>query len=375
MTKINMAKLTRTCTVACLPILGAIFACSPDSTELQTGDAQTASAARASMNAGLNKLTTVGAEITNTLANYRHTEPAQLLLPSTQQFPPAPVTKAALSPLYGTYVEQTAGQFNFVYNILPFITIEYLNGVDVKFSFISYDANNHFKGLAMSVSSNNRLIDTPAAEEVTISYLELRNDHGNDIPTLDAYNHTIIGDAAYIDSSGAAKKYGFWNIQSLSTNEMTGGFRITRLSDIRVSDKTLSSTNTNNWGLNSILVYEPTAVTGTYAAKAMSRIYNDNVDGNKVVHSGLVKLDSDGITPIGTNGVVTYSPSSNGGAKYTLDGIDYGVATLAGGSRECNLNAPNQSGSGLPIIMTWTNLSFEAIMPGNYNCQTAILIP
>lgn len=366
----RISKVLMTSTICCLPALGSMIACSPGG-DITPGNAQQANQARASMTAGMAKMNTVKTEVLGVLARFQDAAPGQLLIPGLGEVKPAPISKTQVSALYGTYTETSAGVFSFAADALnPEIVVEYLNGIDITYTGFSYDAANNVKRFSMGFASNQRSINTPALEEVGGFVANTREDLADNIAGLDYYDYSLISLVfSYVDGAGVDVSYAFDFIDRIS--KPLFGTNPVRTADKRVVD---IRGGFDNWGLNTLIGYRPTTVSGTYAATYMHRLYNDNVAGTKVGYKASVKLDWDGTSSIGAGGTVTYNPEADAGAKYTVDSVGYGVADVSG-SKTCDLNTGNATGLLPAVTMLWTNLNIEAVFPGHFSCQDAVLKP
>lgn len=329
------------------------------------GSAQDAVAAKAIINRGIAK----AQEIPNLLASFRNIEPAQLIIADPSVFPPTPVTEPQLSPHYGAYTEIAPAQFEFTpiaQTQLPTISIYYLNGIDLIFSLSSYDDNQILRSFSISLSANNRDIDTPPEQEVSGIITDTREDLPDTLSTFNDFTHNLASVSfAYIDATGKYAHYTYRRTVTHDANPFDIKHSITLSTNTTLAETT-DITNTRVSTTTS-KTYVETMLSGIWAASTLLRNYSDN----EVEYETKLLLAKDGVRPIGENGSVAYyiDPKSAG----VIYQENKKVATLKGGPSNCDLLTKLPSTTA-PIVLAWSDLGIWGIMPGDsLGCQVAII--
>lgn len=368
----------------CALLCASLFACDLDK-EVGVGNAQQASAALASRSAGFREISAVHRALHTRLESFSSAPPISFLNATSpawlRPFPYTKITQTQLSPLYGKYTETSAGQFEHTLEGGA-ISVQFMNGVDLLIDSIRYDLNDNLRSMRMEFSSHNRGVTTPDRYVIDGEMTELRFDHLDEIPTLDAYTYTRISDLGigYVDDSGVYVRRTFEFTDSVTMLQIAANVAIEKYYTGKAAALPV---NGDFWQHTTAFRFLPSDVAGMYVATDIRRIYNDSVQGNKVAYTAhlalLGYLDSSPI-PIVTDGVVNYFPAADSGVEYSIDGTIYRVAAFAGGPHTCDLavayDSFNPYGTGEPITMNWVNAEQDPMMPTYFAChESAITSP
>jgi hypothetical protein len=369
MNKSVVAKLSiRVCVVSVVLISG-VFACAP---KFKVGTVTQASQAKADVAQGLSRLAMVKMDIAAVLSSFRDVVPAQLLIQVPSNTTPViPVTRIQLNPYYGTYNESSPGQFDF----LPVVAggghfkVEYLNGVTADFTVARFNSREMVEYITLTVRSNTRGIDTPAAEEVDISLSLKYIDKPDHITTMNSARSEIMGHIAYLDSMGQHVKYDVQQYSERSTRPASQNsvLLLTVEDKLVIYDKTNAPIAPPMWLSINKKNYVQSSVAGVWAAILMSMTYKD-ADVSYVANAN---FDPAGVTPMGASGVVSYS-----GQGLVLFQNRYKVATIQGGLHECSLSkSSNPDGSGIPLVVEWVDAGSDFFLPSaQLDCTDAVIL-
>lgn len=371
MNNIYFPKLASACFLTCL-CLQSFTACKPKG--IQPGDETQSAAAKTSMTAGLAEIERSKAQVYSLLGGFRDTVATQLLIPTTEQFPPTPIAESQVMPHYGTFTETSAGQFNFTPSNTDTITVEYLNGVDLVLGSMTFNDSRNLATIRMTFSFDNRGIDTPRVNEISGFLSEGRADNKDDIARLNSFDYRLASNfgLSFFDQSGAPVKLGFDFYHSVATNPAPPGPKAFVRKENRVWNPLFPKVN--NWSSKSYTEYARSQVSGAYAAVNMTRTYQHVTSTDRIDYAAQVDLNYGGIQIIALEGFTVYD-AGVGEVLYTADDKTVRVAKLEGTGHQCDVTAPNAAGTGGTITMNWFNNTKENIMPGFFTCPSAILAP
>lgn len=344
------------------------YACQPQ--EILLGTKAQATLARTTFEQGLSLVERRKNEVTRLLVRFRNTEPGQRLIPPAGQLP-TPISRAQLEALYGRYTESINGQFDVLATNTASISVEYLNGINLDFSFFSFDAQQNVSAYRITFAANTRGIDTPALDEVSGYLSDARDDLPDYTLTENAFRRRLISQfgLSFTDTTGQRVTLGFNLLQTTSTAPQESLQTITFITDDELWDA--KQPEGQRWQHTRLTEFTQTAQSGRYAVTHASASYSAITPNTSLQYHSDILLSTGAAAVIGTNGLIQYTAQS-GKVIHQLAGKRYLVASIAGGPIECNLTTPSNTATGTTITMAWRDSSIENLLPGNNTCQSMI---
>lgn len=336
-------------------ILLSSYACKPP----PVGTSDQAATARAQYNAGLVKLRALEKEFTALLSQFAQVEVVKTILSEPPTQTSLDIPKQDIAPLFGVYRELATGGFDFT-PVADIVTVEYLNGITLKIAALKYHTDMRLQGYALSITSNNRQISTPATDAVTLQIVEVRPDYSQYVPTLLNTGASTIGNYQFVRPGSTTPVA--YHITRLQGSVEATGLSLQALQQRRFVEN--STVGRPYWDMLETVIYLKSTLPGVWWGFSATHTYRDKTMGLNV---HMVASEQ----TLATTGLASFRPIvQTSGAL--LNGAR--VANLSGGAYTCDMNINNDIGSGTSIDLVWLDASVDTIFPSlKFPCARTVL--
>lgn len=324
-----------------------------------------AALAKTSVLEGKNKAQALSAEISGIINRYKNVHPAaQAIIVEPPVHPAATLIATEISQYYGVYTETSAGVYtkSQVFTF-PVIKIEQMNGTDIMFENIEH-SSGEVTSYNLSILSDQRNIATPTAERVAIQLTYTFQREFTPILTILDPAQDTRGRATIMRNIAGSLTPVSYDIERSFGGQMRNGKLVTGLGTVLRVDE--ASTG-EYWSHTSVTLYtkaDPANTNSPYVGYLTTNNYQDKkVNSTTTIRAtNLAELSTSSLVNFEATGEILYK------AKNQLR-----VATVEGGPYTCNIDFPNQQGSGLSINMAYADLSSVSILPSTgFGCSTLV---
>lgn len=324
------------------------------------GTAEQADAARVQFNEGLANIDTLSKEFSDVINRYTQVPVVNKIISEPPKQITLDIPKADIQDFFGVYQETSPGQFS----LTPgghSIAVQYINGVDLILDRITYYIDTRLKSYILTVTSDNRGIDTPTAEEINIDIKEFRPDFSKFVPTLLNTGTSTIGNYSFSRDGVNATQMRITRNQG--TLEAVG-VTMSAVKQLRFDDNTTAE-NVFHESLETI-VYLKSDLPGVWWGFSATQSYSDPLMSLNIV----MRADKQSLSVDGLASFV---------AEPSLSRIVYEgkrVATLSGGPYTCDMQIAFDVGTGTSIDLNWidTNSTVDTIFPSlKFPCNRTVL--
>jgi hypothetical protein len=323
------------------------------------GTPEQALVARALVSDGQSKIAQIGSEIATLLDRYKDTQAGQIFIVEPPILPPQPILLADLEPIFGIHRELTPGVFEVITGQQE-VSIQYLNGIDIGFHNLEFDAStDQLLSYQIDILSNRRSIATPPSQVATVNLTISNFNLAQPIAGLEPTGITTTGSVEYALDDGTALSTMKYTINRFLGTASAGGLNLTSGKQIQFTDVI----NKESWTDTETVLYSDNSTPGTWIGRNIIKLYQDNAVRYSITMSLL-----NGFNVANTN-------------KATFAGIgqvifeNARVAYVSGGPYSCDITNPGNIGTGTTIKLTWRDIFDDILMPNNVNnCARAIIL-
>lgn len=314
--------------------------------------------ARSSVFEGLTKMEHISADFAALLNRFTDSDAGQLFIVEPPTLPQQPILLTQAQPMFGIYVEVTPGVFDVVTGLRE-VSIQYLNGIDVSFHNLNFDATTEqLLSYQISVNSNMRGKTTPAVLDTTLN-LTITNFYPAQSSVLAPSSSTLAGEFIFMPTDGSSTDPKHFRINRFLGTATASGFDVTSGRQLYYRDMI----SNQFWSDTETVLYSSNSTPGTWIGRNIIKLYQDN----EVLYSLTMNL-LNGIN-VASTGTAWYL----GVGQATFDNAR--VAVVNGGPYGCNITDPTAAGSGTPITLNWSDSKEDVLMPNDVNnCTRAIII-
>lgn len=342
-----------------LPIaILALTACIPPPPP-PLGTSDQAIAARAQFATGLAKLSALETEYASVINRFTDVAVVNKIISEPPKQIILDIPKADIDKDFGVYKQNANGTFEFFAGGFS-VGVEYNNGIDLQLYEITYHPDTRLKGFKLAVSSNNRQIDTPASDEVTINITEFRPDLSKFVPTLLNTGASTEGTYAFTPN-GATTPVEYQIKRNQGTVEAIG-LSMQAARQLRFQE--LSAAAKPFWESLETIIYLKSELPGVWWGFSATQAYADDIMSLNI---HMVAQEQS----LATTGLASFRPFART-SRFVYQGAR--VADIAGGAYTCDMNVMGDVGTGTSIDINWIDGTVEKVFPSlKFPCSRTVL--